>query len=697
VNPHNFFAELKRRNVYKVAVAYAVVGWLVMQIAATIVPALHLADAITSAVVVLVLLGFPIALILAWAFELTPEGIKRAEDVAPNESITHQTGRKLTVLIIAVAVVAAGLFAWQFFRVGTDRRAVRDDATNAKDGRPGGASLPAAIPTKSIAVLPFENMSSDKENAFFADGVQDEILTDLAKIADLKVISRTSVLQYKDSAKRNLPEIAQALKVAHVLEGSVQRASNRVRVNAQLIDARTDAHLWAQRYDGEIADVFAIQAEIAQKIADQLQAVLSPKEKAAIEEKPTKDMAAYDLYLRASEIDRSTDTTPETIARQVAFLDEAVKRDPNFASALCLLARAHLSAYWYNHDQTPARLELARHAIEAAARLEPEAGEVHLARGLLYYWADRDYAPALAELAIARRSLPNDSNVLKYLASVERRQGRWAESTAHFEEAAAIDPRNASLLDQMAINYRRLQRHSDLIRLYDGLIAWQPLNFDFAVSRAFVDVAYDGNLGGLEAVCVGAAAKTASPSDLAETRLTVALRKRDYHAAEKALGETTRADFINNGFVEPRQLLEGIIAKELGDTAKARQAFEAARQRVATIAAQRPNDAKTLSVLSQIDAEIGHKDDAIREALHAIELLPITKDDLDGRALLIRLAIIYTRVGEKSRALDILEEQQRTVGLPYGFFKTDPVWDPLRGDPRFEKLLASLAPKDAAQ
>jgi TolB-like protein len=685
VNSGGFFAELRRRNVYKVAVAYAIVGWLVMQVAATIVPALHLHDGVTSAVVVMVLLGFPIALVLAWAFEVTPEGIKRAEEVPPNESITHHTGRKLTVAVVVLLTVALGFFAWQKSRS-------KPLATNT-------ATLPnvfppaTAVQEKGIAVLPFENLSDDKQNAFFTDGVQDEILTDLAKVADLKVISRTSVMQYKTGA-RNLEEIGRALKVSHVVEGSVQRSVNRVRVTAQLIDARNDTHVWAEKYDRELADVFAIQSEIAQSIADQLQAKLSPKEKAAIEETPTKDMVAYDLYLRAKELDRSTDLGPERFKREVAFLDEAVTRDPTFASAFCLLADAHLAAYWFNFDQTPVRLDLARKALDAAARLEPDAGEVHLARGLFYYWGSRDYAPALAELALARRNLPNNSDVLKYLAAIERRQARWAESTAHYEQAVAFDPRNAGMLDQMAINYRRLHRYADVIRIYDGLIAWNPLNFDFAVSRAFEDVDQYGELSRLEAACVGDAAKMADPKDVAEIRLILALLKRDYRSAEQALAATSRGEFVANGFAAPRQLIEGIIARELGDLPKAQAALGAARERVTATLTQRIDDPKALSVLSEIDAELGRNADAIQEGERSVKLLPVNKDDLDGRTMLIRLADMYARIGENSRALDVLEQQQREIGLPYGRFKIDPVWDSLRNEPRFQQLLATLARKD---
>ena len=268
------------------------------------------------------------------------------------------------------------------------------------------------VSSKSIAVLPFENLSSDKDNAYFTDGVQDEILTDLAKIADLKVISRTSVMQYKDAAKRNLPDIAQALKVAHVLEGSVQRAEHRVRVTAQLIDARTDAHLWAQRYDGDLSDVFAIQSEIAQKIADQLQAVLSPKERTAIADKPTSDLAAYDLYLRAVQLEHDSAFSEQVLREGSDYSEDATARDPSFVPALCALAQAHLHMYWFNLDHTEARLAQAKKAIDAAERLKPDAGEVHVAKALLHYWGSRDYEAALSELRRARTSLPNDASVV---------------------------------------------------------------------------------------------------------------------------------------------------------------------------------------------------------------------------------------------------------------------------------------------
>src|SRR5256886_6046258 len=355
---NGFCAELKRRNVYKVAVAYAIVSWLLIQIATQVFPFFEIPNWVVRLVVLLLIIGFPIALFLSWAFEITPEGIKRAEDVDVGKSITHQTGRKLVWSTAVLAVVAIALFAYQVWRskstVGSVTSSSRSEETTA------------SIPKKSIAVLPFENLSRDPDNAFFTDGVQDEILTDLAKVADLKVISRTSVMQYKTGAQRNLREIGQQLGVAHLLEGSVQRAANKVRVNAQLIDARNDAHLWAQTYDRDLADVFAIQSEIAKAIADQLQAKLSPSEKVAMEQRPTSDVAAFDLYSRAKTLLLSTSFNAiagKNMLQAVDLLNQAVARDSSFFEAYAQLAIVNGNLYFLNIDHTPARLALPEVAL----------------------------------------------------------------------------------------------------------------------------------------------------------------------------------------------------------------------------------------------------------------------------------------------------------------------------------------------
>ena len=693
MNPKRFFHELKRRNVYRVGVAYAVVGWLVMQVAATVVPALHLPNAITTAVVVLVLLGFPIALVLAWAFELTPEGIRRSDEVAPGESAPPRSARKLMVALAVVGALALGLLAFQLSRPKT---VAPPQATTAS---PAAVTAPAAetITSKSIAVLPFQNLSTDEENAFFADGVQDEILTTLAKVADLKVISRTSVMQYKNPEKRNLPEIVQALKVAHVLEGSVQRAAGRVRVTAQLIDARTDAHLWADRYDRDLADVFAIQSEIAQKIAEQLQARLSPKEKAAIGTKPTADVPAYDLYLRAKEISREPVPRREEVDETIRLLDEAVRRDPAFVPALCLLVQAHLRLFWVAMDETPERLEMAKRALDAAAQLKPNAGEVHLARALFHYWGKREYDAALAELALARRALPNDALVAFLTGSLERRQGRWEEATRNIEAAAALDPANVGIQIDCSGIYRHQRRYREAAQILDRALALAPNDFPLARARATLDAIVSADLRRLHEVLRGEAIKSADPDEAADFRMLLAFAERDYRAAQDALAANRRTEITAAaGTVVPREWYEGLIALGLGNSEQARASFLAARERAATRVAARPTDGIALVMLANIDARLGRKEDALREADRALELLVAAGDELQRTFNVIRVAAVYTQVGELDRALDLLEQSAKeTNGPTYGALKLNEEWDPLRSHPRFEKLLASLAPKDA--
>ena len=689
----DFLHELKRRNVYKVGAAYAVVGWLVMQVAATVVPALHLPPAITTAVVVLVLLGFPIALVLAWAFELTPEGIKRSDHVAPGNAATPRNSRKLIVTLGIVGALALGLL---LFRMLRPHSAATDSSASPRAA--AATAQPAeALPSKSIAVLPFQNLSKDEENAFFADGVQDEILTTLAKVADLKVISRTSVMQYRNAEKRNLPEIAQALKVAHVLEGSVQRAANRVRVTAQLIDARTDAHLWAERYDRDLADVFAIQSEIAEKIAQQLHARLSPKEKAAIESKPTQDLVAYDLYLRALAISKQSTAGRERLEEVVRLLDQAVARDPTFMAAFAGLARAHLWFYWTALDETPARLELAKDALDAAARLQPHAGEVHLARAYFHYWAEREYDTALAELAHAQRMLPNDAEVAYLAGSLERRKGRWEEATRRFATAAALDPANPLLQIDVSGVYRQQRRYAEAIAVLDRALAATPVNFDLQRARAEIDLIAYADLRRMEEAVTGEAAKSASPDSVALSRMLLALTKRDYRAAQEAFAayrprEVTQAA----GTVVPREWYEGLIALGLGEREKAEASFLAGRERAAARVAARPEDGIALVVLALIDARLGRKAEAVREADRALELLAATGDHLLTAFNTNRVAAVYAHAGETERALDLLEQGlQRPNGPSYGNLKFNEDWDPLRSHLRFQKLLEALAPRDA--
>ena len=607
----------------------------------------------------------------------------------PARPARRSLGLVAGLLILALALVGAGFYLFTHRSVAKAAPAPSVSATPTL----------AALPEKSIAVLPFENLSSNKENAYFADGVQDEILTDLARIADLKVISRTSVMQFKDAANRNLREIGQALGVAHVLEGSVQRSSNRVRVNAQLIDARTDAHLWAQTYDRDLADVFAIQSEIAKSIADQLQAQLSPKEEASLQAKPTKDLIAYDLYLRAQEIARKAVTSvgvsgADAARSQITLLEAATQRDPTFVPALCALAQSYLFLYWQGNDHTPERLAAAQNTLDQAARVRPDSGDVHYGRAILYYWGYRDYDAALKELEAARRELPNDASISYWTGLIKRRQGHWEESVRDMKESVTADPRNAGIISEAAQTLAAAGRGSEGIEMIDNALKWDPLDFGLLQLRALFDMFAKADLGPWKVLVTSDAARAASESDLVNCRFDLAMTERDYHTAATLLAGGKVAEFDNNGFFVPKEWNEALIASGLGEEAKAKAQYSAARDRVAARVAQQPENAQALIVLAQLDAALGHKEDAIREGERATELLPIAKDSIVGAHIAYQLAGIYAQVGESTRALELLD---KVAGIPfggsYGELKLERTWDPLRPDPRFEQIVQSLAPK----
>jgi TolB-like protein/class 3 adenylate cyclase/Tfp pilus assembly protein PilF len=557
---------------------------------------------------------------------------------------------------------------------------------------------------KSIAVLPFDNLSEEKANAFFADGVQDEILTYLTKIADLKVISRISVLQYKSGVARNLREIAQQLGVANVVEGSVQRSGNRVRVNAQLIDARTDAHLWAQTYDRDLADVFAIQSEIAKAIAVQLQAKLSPNEKKAIEQSPTTDLAAFDLYSRAKSLllTASFSVTQDQDRRKaIELLDEAVKRDPSFFDAYCQLAGAHEDLYAVSgSDHTPARLALAEAAVQAATRLRPDAAETHLARAQYLYYGLRDYAGALAELEIARRALPNDPRLFELTGYILRLRGQQEEGLRNLKRAAELDPRNFNILQQISLSYQYLGRYAEAIAALDRALAIVPDNVETRANRVEYELFWKADtrplcqtIDAILAQGPGAIARAAS------SWFDCALAERDPAAAERALVALGDNPCWGEGAINlSRSFGEGLLARMTKDETRARTAFEAARAQQEKIVQGQPDYGPTLCVLGLIDAALGRKDLALDEGRRAIALMPVEKDVKNGSLVLQYFAITAAWVGEKELALQQLEAGLRaptaSLMLSYGALKLFPLWDPLRGDPRFEQIVASLAPKE---
>ena len=555
----------------------------------------------------------------------------------------------------------------------------------------------AVIPEKSIAVLPFENLSDEKQNAYFADGVQDEILTNLTKVADLKVISRTSVMQYKNSARHNLREIANALGVAHVLEGTVQRAGDRIRVSAQLIDARTDAHLWAEHYDRNLADVFAIENELAEQIVSQLKSRLSPTEKAAIEEQPTSDLVAYDLYLRAKLlIEKAVFNEPKDLMllEAIRLLEEAVARDPSFVLAYYQLAHAHDQMYLLEFDHTQNRLDLANAAIQSVMRLRPDSGEAHLALAKHLYWGYRDYDRARQELAAARRALPNDPLPFLLTGYIDRREGRWDKATHNMERAVELDPQNFFTLQQIALTYTALRRYADAAATLDRAVALAPKDVSVRVQRANVDLDWRADTRPLDSTIQAIIAnEPAAIKHVVDQWLLLAVWERDSIAATRALS-LLDANGCHGDMPFPRAWCEGRVALLRGEVASARDAFTRAREEIEGVVSQQPDYAQALCALGMIDALLGNKEDAIREGRRAVELLPVTKDSIVGAQLVEYLAVIYAWVGQKDLALEQLRLASSIPGyLSYGSLKLDPLWDPLRSDPGFKKIVASLAPK----
>ncbi len=463
MNYRNFLTELKRRNVYKVAVAYAVVGWLLVQVATQVFPFFEIPNWTVRLTVLVIVIGFPIALMIAWAFELTPEGLKRTEvaDAAPaRRSRSHAW---IYVVLIAGAL-SAGLFFLGRFTATTKQ------------------SVSAEVSSKSIAVLPFQNLSSDKENAYFAEGIQEEILTRLARIADLKVISRTSTQQYQ-SKPGNLSEIAKQLGVANILEGSVQKAAGQVRVNVQLIEVATDSHLWANTYDRKLVDIFAVESEVAKAIADALQAKLTGGEQQALAVKPTNNSEAYDAYLRGLALGTRA-ASPNDFEKVVGSYERSVQLDPAFALAWARLSRASAQMYFSGLDATVARRDASERALNAAQKLEPNSPETLLAQAYYQYWVLRDYELAKATFGRVRELLPGSSDVPAALALIARRQGHWDESVAYWEQTLALDPRNTQWLGAAAETYSMLRQFPTALRLYDRVLDLVPNDPDIIADEA---------------------------------------------------------------------------------------------------------------------------------------------------------------------------------------------------------------------
>jgi len=547
----------------------------------------------------------------------------------------------------------------------------------------------------AIAVLPFENLSQTKESAFFADAIQDGILTKLGRVADLRVLSRTSVMAYHDA--RNTRQIGRALNVSHVLKGSVRWEEGRIHLNAQLIDTRTDNQVWAEEYDQDLANVFLTQSEIAKEVADQLEAKVSAGEKAAIEEPPTSDFVAYDFYLRARDLLLTlfSSRARADLLQAADLLNQAVARDPSFFQAYCQLAYTHDQLYFLGFDHSPARLALAEAAIQAAFRIRPEAGEAHLARADNLYRGYLDYERALAELATASQTLPNSPRLFALKGYIERRQGRWEESTWNLERAIDLDPRDFYTLQQVAISYGVLRRYAEEKSVLDRALSIAPDDVDTEVARASVEFHWKADTQSLhQTIDSIRVTNPAALSNIANDWLSCALAERDVSAAKDALNAFGEIPLTDYAVHSNRQLMEGVIARMTNDDETARAAFTVARVEQEKAVKAQPNYGPPLCVLGLIDAGLGRKEEALREGRRAVELLPVRKDAINGPLMVAYLAMIAAWVGENDLACEQLAIAVRSPStLSYGQLKLLPFWDPLRKDPCFEKIVASLAPK----
>lgn len=597
--------------------------------------------------------------------------------------------RLLTAAFLVAVAMGMGLGFWSLSRQLAPQ--LISSPASAEDGN---ATL---LAEKSVAVLPFENLSEDKESAFLADGVQGDILTALSKIADLKVISRTSVNSYAAGTARNLREIAESLGVAYVLEGSVRQAGKKVRITAQLTDARTDTRLWAETYERDSGEVFAIQSEIVQRTISQLRANVSEKEKAAIAERPTKDLAAYGLYIRAKALIATISLNAqinEKLREAIQLLEQAIARDPDFYLAYCELSATHDYLYFFGLDHTPDRLARANAALKAVVRLRPDAGETHLARANFFYRCYLDYDHARTELGLAQRALPNNSEIFELTGYMDRRQGLWNESARSLQRALELDPRNFFMLQQIALSYQEFRQFGAMAAALERALKLIPRDVDTRVTRALVDLEWKADPRPLDEIVRKTLAEDpAKAPDLAAQWFYVALCKRDPVAVAQALAAIPASGTsVDLNF--PRSWCEGLAARARGDAAAAQAAFLAARAEVEKTVREQSDYGPGFTVLGLIDAGLGRKEEALREGLHAVELLPITKDSIDGAEVMKYLGVIYAWCDEKDLAIQqITATLQIPSTLSYGNLKLHPYWDRLRDEPRFKKIVADLAPK----
>ncbi len=677
----SFFEELQRRKVYRVAVAYVIAGGGIIQLASAVFPAWELPDWMLRVLVVLLLAGFPIALVLAWAFDFTPQGIETTP-AAPSP-ISGRPHRRRNIFLLAALGLAISA-ATGFFLLP------RASAHRSE---------------KSIAVLPFENFSEDKENAYFADGIQDDILTNLAKIGDLKVISRTSVMAYRNKPE-SLQKIGKALGVSAILEGSVRKIGNRVRINVQLINAENDQHIWAEDYDRELTDVFAIQTDLAQKIAEELNAHLSPDEKERMLRKPTENGEAYLAFVEAHNLQASLEDE-EKLKQAVQLYERALQLDPKFGVAAANLSILHS---WIYHTFAPTEKErsLARQFAERALALPGDLPEAHLARGYFLYYGEKDYEGALRELSIAQRGLPNDSEVRLVIGAIQRRQGKWKESTANLEKAVSLNPNDPWPLQNLFFNYQMQRDFAAANRVLDRALALNPDSFSLHSLKAQIAIAERGDFSVAEKgfaeleektrTGTGLGAKASVPgmaANLVQARANVSLLERKYPEVIAAISRLPKEKVMvwPHGLPGLR-IFEGIAYQKMGQSEKARAAFMMAKEAAQAALQETPNDSGGRAELASALAFLGEKEAAIAEAQRAVALRPVSADAFEGPGIAENLAQVYAVTGENARAIATLDGLlSRPGNLTVEYLRIDPVWDGLRNDPAFQQLLVKYQRK----
>jgi len=682
VNPTNFFGELKRRNVYRAAVAYGVVAWFLTQLTTQVLPLFEIPNSAMRFVVIALVVGFPIAMLLAWLYEFTPEGIVRTEDLHPAQarSIQRATGRILDFIIIGVLLLVIAMLI-----VGR---------------LPFYRQTGESISQKSIAVLPLENLSRDPDNAYFSDGIQGEILTKLAGIGDLKVISRSSTAKYK-SKPEDLKTVARELGVATVLEGSVQKAGDKVRINVQLVDARTDTHLWAKSYDRDSKDVFAVETEVAQEIADTLQAKLSPSQSNALSKAPTRDTEAYDLFLRGEYEEHQAESglVAELFDRAQTFYRQALERDPKFALAYARLGYSELYRHWWIGNLTSAELAEVKSNIDHALAIAPALPDAHLALAVFHYWVHRDYDSALRELDRTVELQPNSAVARAFYAWIYRRRGEWKQSLMAAERAVELDPRDPSIPADIGASYLTLRRWSDAEHMANRALAIDPHHALAAQNLALTYINSTGDIRRARRAFEAVPVESRLSSAPAWGTIAVMIDQRVYlDVFERHFTDALKAwDVASSNTPEARlrQLEARVGIRVLADQGSAaKPECEQMRALLEARLAERPEDRNSLIALAWAYVCLGRNADALRVARQAADSLPIEKDALVGQNFLAGLAEIEARTGRAEEAVKILRQLLTIPGqyVSIARLKIDPVWDPIRNDPDFQKLISEPEP-----